>query len=579
MKKQLSKKLLWQSILSVLAMGILILLAVGSSSSDWNSLPELRYEYGKGWIETATLTHGRVKTTTGERDIYGNWDGPIKIESSDVNHQKFTIEVNMVHGKRHGICKTTIFDGIEVFHCYNMDNVVDCEKKAAHTRTADITAFQVLNDKYPVFLLTLNAFGFEDEYVEAYMDTVETVLVTYEFEEIDFDSCYDDVISVLEETPYDSIISANLLLSFFNGLDLIKNSELRMAVIDRYRSDGNTTYSIVETTYPGYILSLELGDVSDQDFEAFCKDLDSCMTSYGTLDPEDLFFIDSVDMWLYRAITSIMETEDSKSTEMLKSAAQVYVNEDLQVLWHEINSMLNQYSASLTPAEVSEVVLYFIFMQFFQGDIVKRAVREAYFINNGVVSFPTVTTEFSGNNSATSVTLNGYVLEDGGAAVSSRGIAWATFYNPTTDDHTETSGTGTGSFAITLDGLTEGETYYARTYAINSAGTAYGNCISFIAQTTVGIEENKTIAQDLNVYPNPASALTTFSFQVESSEIMVLTIVNLKGQVAYHHDLGSLPQGKNQIEVDLSDIPGGIYNCQLTNNGTLKVTRKLVIVH
>ena len=200
-------------------------------------------------------------------------------------------------------------------------------------------------------------------------------------------------------------------------------------------------------------------------------------------------------------------------------------------------------------------------------------------MNTGVVSIPTVTTEFSGNNSATSVTLNGYVLEDGGAAVSSRGIAWATFYNPTTDDHTETSGTGTGSFAVTLDGLTEGETYYARTYAINSAGTAYGNCISFIAQSTVGIIENVPFDRDFNIYPNPASAITTFSFLVESSENMVLTIVNLKGQVAYHHDLGSLPQGKNQIEVDLSDIPGGIYNCQLTNNGTLKVTRKLVIVH
>jgi len=298
----------------------------------------------------------------------------------------------------------------------------------------------------PVFLFSLNAFGFENEYVEAYMDTLETVLDTYEFESVDFDDYYEDAISVLEETPYDSIIGANFLLSFMYGLELIKDSELRMAVIDRYRSDGNSTYNIVKTTYPGYLLPFQGEEVTDQDFEEFCQDLDSCMTSYGNLDLEDPYFIDSVDARLYRAIFSIMDTGDSKSTDMLKSTARVYVNNDIQSIWHEVNSMLNQYSVSSTPAEVSAVVLYFIYMQFDQGDIIKKSVRESYLINKGVLFVPTVTTEYSGNNSATSVTLNGYVIEDGGAAVTSRGIAWATYYNPTTNEPSETSGTGTGEF-------------------------------------------------------------------------------------------------------------------------------------
>ncbi len=52
----------------------------------------------------------------------------------------------------------------------------------------------------------------------------------------------------------------------------------------------------------------------------------------------------------------------------------------------------------------------------------------------------------------------------------------------------------------------------------------------------------------------------------------------MKGQRVFYHDLGRLPQGVNQIDLDLSGLKDGMYNCQLTD-GTTKVTRKLVIAH
>jgi hypothetical protein len=583
MKKHLSKKSFWQSLLSVAVLGIIFLLAVGTIDNE--PIVDMEWLGGDEWRITTYYDdkENKVTTCTGERDGYGRWKGPLSrvVKSEKI---EYTEEVNMVDGKRHGKSKTTYKGGLVLNLCYNMGYMIDC-KKSAHISTADISAFQVLRNKYPWFLYSLNAFGFEDVYVEPYMDTLETLLYTSEFEPIDFDEYYEDVIDSLSETPYDSIITLNLTFSFVQGKDEVKNDELRMAAIDRYRSDGKTTYNIVKTTYPGYLLSFNEEGVTDQDFEGFCQDLDSLMIGdealYGPLDLEDPFFLDSVDTRLFRAIINLMETEESSSAALksMKRRALFYDMHDFNSLYREINSLLFQSVSDSTTQAVAEVVLYSIFEQFDQGDIIKRAVREAYFTNKGVINVPTATTEFEGNNSATSVTVQGYIIEDGGAAVSSRGISWAAFYNPTTNDNSETSGSGIGAFSVTLDGLTEGTTYYARTFATNSAGTAYGNCIQFTATGAVGTNDHEIFTRDFNVYPNPASALATFSFIVGSSENMELSIINLKGQVIYQNDLGSLPQGENKIELDLSGLPNGMYSCQLTSNGTIKGSRKLLIAH
>ncbi|MES2592777.1 MAG: DUF1566 domain-containing protein [Bacteroidota bacterium] len=99
-------------------------------------------------------------------------------------------------------------------------------------------------------------------------------------------------------------------------------------------------------------------------------------------------------------------------------------------------------------------------------------------------TFPTLTT--------TAVTLitnvkaksGGNITNDGGSAITARGVCWSTSINPTTADSKTTNGSGTGTFTSNITGLAVNTTYYVRSYAISSTGKTYGNEESF---TTVAV--------------------------------------------------------------------------------------------
>ena len=88
---------------------------------------------------------------------------------------------------------------------------------------------------------------------------------------------------------------------------------------------------------------------------------------------------------------------------------------------------------------------------------------------------PTVTISAATNISASTVTGHGEVTSIGSSPVTQRGICWTT--SPTTDptisDSRTVDGSGLGVFTSSIVSLLGSTTYYARTYAINTSGTAY----------------------------------------------------------------------------------------------------------
>ncbi len=76
---------------------------------------------------------------------------------------------------------------------------------------------------------------------------------------------------------------------------------------------------------------------------------------------------------------------------------------------------------------------------------------------------------------ATTATASGTISNDGGLPVTERGVCWSTSPDPTIKNSVLKSAATTSSFSVTLPNLTPGTKYYARAYAINDGGPAYGD--------------------------------------------------------------------------------------------------------
>jgi uncharacterized protein (TIGR02145 family) len=143
---------------------------------------------------------------------------------------------------------------------------------------------------------------------------------------------------------------------------------------------------------------------------------------------------------------------------------------------------------------------------------------------------PTLSTNTVASFTSTSAIAGGNITKDGGAPVTSRGVCWSTNINPTTTNSKTIDGSGTGTFISNITGLLPNTRYYARAYATNNIGTAYGNQISFVTveipivftDTVSAITFNAAISGGIinglsvsasglvwDTLPNPTIALST----------------------------------------------------------------------
>jgi len=98
---------------------------------------------------------------------------------------------------------------------------------------------------------------------------------------------------------------------------------------------------------------------------------------------------------------------------------------------------------------------------------------------------PVLTTADITKITTTSAVTGGNIISDGGSTITARGVCYNTSGNPTIANTRTLDGTGSGSFTSDLSLLVPGTYYTVRAYATNSAGTAYGNEVSFVTSKII----------------------------------------------------------------------------------------------
>jgi hypothetical protein len=588
MSSPLLRKNLLLSTASALVLVMFILMAGGSIIRDLLSqfyLPE---------ISRKTLDNGQIQETheyrdayiceervwyykaTGYYDTHMRWHGLLTIEKIIDDHGTekvvYTEEVMMVHGKRDGLATTTHSNGLITYKVYNMGHEVE-DLGGEMKSSGEVTAFSLLDNHFSWQQEMFNEAGYDDAFLEELLDTFEMLLDGYEFGPEAFDSIYGEVEDRLDDTRFDTLLRLNTnFYSFLNGMELLKEAEFRMAVIDQYHEQATTLFEVIQNTYPGYLTHLETDGVARTDFEVFSQVFDSCMISYGPLDNADpLIFIDSLDTRIYRALTGIYAAGQSKSAYMALRVLDAFPQ---LPIFHITKST----KAFTNPPEVAELILYDLLFRYVEGNVLHQCIWKSWAINHGMIMLPTVTTYFDGSLSPSSAGLTGFVLEEGGAPVTARGMVWADHYDPTLEDHTLSSDAGTGSFSLELEGLMEGETYYVRTFATNSAGTSYGNCVSFTFTQPTDLIRKPGIKSELQLFPNPATEEVWLKIEDPLTTQAELVILQINGQVVYQEEVSRLLQGTDRWRIDLSKFAKGTYIFQIREHGWLIASQKLIVI-
>ncbi len=98
------------------------------------------------------------------------------------------------------------------------------------------------------------------------------------------------------------------------------------------------------------------------------------------------------------------------------------------------------------------------------------------------IEIPTVSSAPARDIGFTNATAGGQLEHTGGGDISDCGVCWSTTNPPTLDD-TSVSVEAAETFTCSLNGLIPGTRYHARAFAVNAAGTGYGEVVTFTTST------------------------------------------------------------------------------------------------
>ena len=179
------------------------------------------------------------------------------------------------------------------------------------------------------------------------------------------------------------------------------------------------------------------------------------------------------------------------------------------------------------------------------------------------ISLPTVNTTIVSAVSTNTAILGGNITATGGTAVTEKGIVWSVNTNPTILNTKIIMGSGTGNFSQKIIGLPQGSVIYARAYAINAGGIAYGDTIRFATQTMITsfntTATGKTNATSVGFIFKTAqniSGLTASNFSLQTNNLSGVSITGITGSANSYTLTVTTGTGDGTLGISFSNDAG-----------------------
>jgi hypothetical protein len=166
---------------------------------------------------------------------------------------------------------------------------------------------------------------------------------------------------------------------------------------------------------------------------------------------------------------------------------------------------------------------------------------EIEFTTAPAITTPILTTVPISGLTNVSALAGGNISDDGGNAVTARGVCWATSPLPTVANTKTTDGTGSGNYESALSGLTPATTYYLRAYATNAVGTAYSDQLTF----TTGTNSITLYAtKDASIFNKQDGTALNGNYGTGGSQLLQVGVGNgVFARTLVQFDLSSVPSG------------------------------------
>ncbi len=558
----------FKTVLSFIITSIFLLFAVGSSDIRVGYLPNGDYVE-----ETEDIIWG-LKHTQGPRDKNGEWHGLITITNY---HNEGVVKevVNYVHGKRHGKSVITTPKGTENY-CYNMDKRVPCDSQnliEMSSFRSNLSSFKILEQKYPWFVLSYlsHKTTFKDSF-ERWMVAIENKLNTYTLNDQNFQEYYDEVWSSKEiKDSFNELYIGYQSLRFISQLNLLKENEFRMALVERYTQTKLPSIKIFQNRYPFYIKTVESFGTISPEFKSFCDDFDKRMDKKVKLPISDPMFLDSLDRWMFQVLNEISEEDENLLIRGLRSKMIFDILSMTQTDIFNKRISPDFFGRSLSDTLPTHSVITSLFLlPLLDADVVKLSIKEACLTAQKVPLLPEIVTNILSENTE-GVKVRGLIVFDGNDPITKSGIVWDTVYNPALTPNNIINTGNKHDFTADIKGLVKGKRYFVRSYAVNKAGTAYGNTMEFIAGSVSSSVDTKLNAIDWKVYPNPADDQIRIILK-ESIPVIDISVYSISG----HKIFEKRYRQAEEINIASEDWPAGTYTIVM-NGSNIRQTKRVVI--